>query len=283
MIVASQKTPQANLPTIENHKIKVIASFFPLYDFARHIGGDRVDVSAMVPVGTEPHDWEPTIQQVQEMLSADVFVYNGAGIDKWANSVDAKLKVNTSQGLHLLIDSAGQSDPHTWLDPIMAKHEVELIRDGMIQADPQNSDYYTKNANDYLAQIDALNKNITDGLSDCKTHEFIAFHKAFSYFANRYNLTQNSLLGEDPEGEIPPQTLQQMIDLATKNGIHVIYSEELLDPRLANIVASSIPDGKNEVLSPIEGVKPDEQKAGIGYIEKMNMNLQNLREGMGCK
>lgn len=92
MIIASPNTQQTNLPIIENHKIKVIASFFPLYDFARHIGGNRVDVSAMVPIGTEPHDWEPTIQQVQEILTADVFVYNGAGIDKWADSVRCKTK-----------------------------------------------------------------------------------------------------------------------------------------------------------------------------------------------
>lgn len=277
----SQTNLQQN-PT-SNHKIKVVASFFPLYDFARHIGGDRADAIAMVPIGAEPHDWEPTVQQVQDMLSADVFVFNGAGIDKWADRVDSKIKVNASQGLQLLVDSAGQSDPHTWLDPIMAKHQIELIRDGMIQADPQNADYYTQNAKNYLAQIDSLNKNITDGLTNCKTHDFIAFHKAFSYFSNRYNLTQHSLLGEDPEGEIPPQTLQQMIDLAKQNGIHVIYSEELLDPRLANVVASSIPDGKNEVLSPIEGLKPDEQKAGWGYIDKMNMNLKNLREGLECQ
>lgn len=277
----SQTNVQQN--PVSEHKIKVVASFFPLYDFARHIGGNRSDVIVMVPIGAEPHDWEPTVQQVQDMLSSDVFVFNGAGIDRWAEKVDTKIKVNASQGLQLLVDSAGQPDPHTWLDPIMAKHQVELIRDGMIQADPQNTDYYTQNAKNYLVQIDSLDKNIIDGLSNCKTHDFIAFHKAFSYFSNRYNLTQHSLLGEDPEGEIPPQTLQQMIDLAKQNGIHIIYSEELLDPRLANVVASSIPDGKNEVLSPIEGLKPDEQKAGWGYIEKMNMNLKNLREGLQCQ
>jgi len=74
-----------------------------------------------------------------------------------------------------------------------------------------------------------------------------------------------------------------MIDLAKQHNIHVVYSEDLLDPRLANVIASSIPNGKDEVLSPLEGLKPDEQKAGLGYIDKMEMNLANLRDGLQCK
>jgi zinc transport system substrate-binding protein len=271
----------------QQHRLKVIASFFPLYDFAKNIVGNKANVTVMVPIGSEPHDWEPTIQQVQEINSADVFIFNGAGIDKWAEGIKngPKLIVNASEGLPLLRDSSGQADPHTWLDPVMAKQQVELIRDGIIKADPQNAAYYKQNAQDYLAKLDSLNSNFTKGLSknNCNIRDFIAFHKAFTYFANRYNLTQHSLLGEDPEGEIAPQTLQQMIDLAKQHNIHVVYSEDLLDPRLANVIASSIPNGKDELLSPLEGLKPDEQKAGLGYIDKMEMNLANLRDGLQCK
>lgn len=270
------------------HSLKIIASFYPLYDFAQHVAGNKANVTVMVPIGAEPHDWEPTIQQVQDLKSADVFIFNGIGMDRWVANVlngnnGPRVAVNSSEGLQLIRDSSGQADPHTWLDPVMAKHQVELIRDGLIKVDPQNADYYKQNAKDYLTKLDSLDAKITTALSNCNTHDFIAFHKAFSYFANRYNLTQHSLLGEDPEGEIPPQTLQQMIDLAKQHNIHVIYSEDLLDPRLANVVASSIPNGKSEVLSPIEGLKPDEQKAGLGYIDKMNLNLMNLREGLQCR
>jgi len=111
--------------TISNHKIKVVTSFFPLYDFARHVSGDRIEATSMVPIGAEPHDWEPTVQQVQAILSSDVFVYNGAGIDKWDDKVEAKIKVDSSHGLKLLVDYTGQPDPHTWLDPIMVEHQVE--------------------------------------------------------------------------------------------------------------------------------------------------------------
>jgi zinc transport system substrate-binding protein len=262
---------------------KVVASFFPLYDFAKHVGGNKVNVTTLVPIGVEPHDWEPTAQQMQRLLSADLFVYNGAGIDKWADKIETKLKVNASEDLPLLTDNNGNHDPHTWLDPLLAKRQVELIRNGLIKSDPQNTDYYIQNAQSYITQLDSLDAEIKSELSTCAKTDFIAFHSAFSYFSNRYGLHQYTILGEDPEGEIQPQTLERLVNLAKQYSIHVIYSEEFLDPRNAQVIADEIPNGKVLVLSPIEGVIADEQQAGIGYLEKMQQNLENLKEGLDCK
>jgi zinc transport system substrate-binding protein len=264
---------------------KVVASFFPLYDFAKHVGGNKVNVTTMVPIGVEPHDWEPTTQQIQNLLSADLFVYNGAGIDKWADKiVETKLlKVNASEGLPLLTDNHGNHDPHTWLDPVLAKRQVELIRNGLIKADPQNADYYVQNAQSYISQLDSLDAKIKSELPNCTKTDFIAFHSAFSYFSIRYGLHQHTILGEDPEGEILPQTLEQLANFAKQYGIHVIYSEDLLDPRLAQTIANEIPNGKVLVLSPIEGVSTKDQHVGIGYLEKMQQDLQNLKAGLDCK
>jgi zinc transport system substrate-binding protein len=265
------------------YPLKVEASFFPLYDFAKHVGGNKVSVTAMVPVGVEPHDWEPTAQQIQSLLSDDLFIYNGAGIDNWADKVETRVKVDASEGLHLLTDNHGNPDPHTWLDPVLAKRQVELIRDGLIETDPLNTDYYIQNAQSYIEQLDSLNAKIRSDLSNCAKKDFIAFHSAFSYFSNRYGLHQHTILGEDPEGEIPPQTLLQLVNFANQYGIDVIYSEDLLDPRNAQTIANEIPNGKVLVLSPVEGVSPEEQQAGIGYFEKMQQNLENLKLGLDCE
>lgn len=195
-----------SLSASQNGPAKVVASFFPLYDFAKHVGGNKVNVTTMVPVGVEPHDWEPTTQQIQGLLSADLLVYNGASIDKWADKIETKLKVNASEGLPLLTDDHENHDPHTWLDPILAKRQVELIRNGLIKADPQNTDFYMQNAQSYLAQLDSLDAKIESELSTCAKTDFIAFHSAFSYFSNRYGLHQHTILGEDPEGEIRPKS-----------------------------------------------------------------------------
>ena len=281
--------------TVDNSKVRVAASFFPLYDFARQVGGDRAEVTSMVPSGVEPHDWEPTIKQISDANSADLFIYNGAGFESWAQAIEAELAIDTSSGLELMQaaeeeaheeeeeDEHGGTDPHIWLDPILAKQQVEKIRAGFAQADPGNAQYYNNNAASFIAELDALDASIRSELSECGAHDFIAFHNAFSYFANRYGLTQHSVHGGLPEGEVPPQRLQEIVDLANELKIDTIYSEELVDPRLAETIAAEIPNGRVLVLSPIEGLEEEEEKAGLGYIDKMEQNLVNLKAGLKCE
>ncbi|HZA62614.1 MAG TPA: zinc ABC transporter substrate-binding protein, partial [Nitrososphaeraceae archaeon] len=96
------------------------------------------------------------------------------------------------------------------------------------------------------------------------------------YFANRYGLTQHSIQWLSPEAEVSPQQIQQIIELARGRDVDTIYSEDLIDPRLANVIAQEIPNGKVLVLSPIEGINKEEQNAGEGYLNKMRENLEIL-------
>jgi zinc transport system substrate-binding protein len=119
-------------------------------------------------------------------------------------------------------------------------------------------------------------------LETCKKRDFISFHNSFSYFALRYGVTQHSISGSAPEAEITPLRLAEIIDLARKLGISVIYSEELVDPRKALVISEEIPNGKVLTLSPIEGITKNEQSMGIGYLDKMNENIRNLAKGLDC-
>jgi zinc transport system substrate-binding protein len=298
-------TTTATLTTqqVANDKLEVIASFFPLYDFARHVGGDRAQVSSLIPLGIEPHDWEPTAQNIVALQNADMFIFNGAGFEgEWITQIESNLKVDTSTGIQLLEGGEGEdhqeeqlgeedniaatADPHIWLDPILAKHQVEVIRDAFIQLDPENSSYYRDNAARYISELESLDASIKAELlsSNCSLKDFIAFHDAFSYFATRYNLTQHSIQGISPEvGEILPQRIIQIRDLATQLRIDTIYSEDLVDSRLATVVANEIPNGRVLTLSPIEGVEQEELDQGIGYIEKMRENIENLKVGLKCQ
>jgi len=279
-------------------KVKVVASFYPMYDFVQKIGGDRVEVSSMIPLGVEPHDWEPTIQQRLKAESSDMIVYNGAGFEKWIEEINAKFKVDTSEGLELLegnseggdhqTSASGHTDlnenvdPHIWLDPILAKYQIEKIRDGLIKIDPANTNYYNGNAKKFIADLDSLDAFIRSELSNCNKTDFIAFHNAFTYFSNRYGLNQHSVSGVSPEGDILPQRLQEIIKLSRELNIDTIYAEDLIDPRLVNVIATEIPNGKVLILSPIEGIDEEEQKAGIGYVDKMRQNIENLKVGLRC-
>lgn len=269
--------------------VQIVASFYPLYEFSSRVAGDRADVTTLVPPGIEPHDWEPSLADVTRVRAADMLVINGAGFESWADSIGARKIVNTSEGIELEEHEEedgghghGAADPHIWLDPILAKQQVATIRDALEQADPDNAEYYSKNAASYMAELDSLDSYIRSELSSCERSEFIAFHDAFGHFAERYGLEQHAIHGLSPEGEVLPQRLEQVIGLARSLGISVIYSEDLADSRLAQVVAGEIPGGRVLVLSPIEGISRDERTAGIGYVEKMMENVTNLKEGLGC-
>jgi zinc transport system substrate-binding protein len=275
----------------EQSGITVVASFYPLYEFASRVGGDRAEVSSLVPVGIEPHDWEPTLQDRLRVQSATMLVINGAGFESWAGGMEAQVIVDTSEGIGLEHEEVGEDEhghesgvnPHIWLDPVLAKHQVEKIRDAMVNTDPENADYYKENADAFAAELDQLDAFINSELDDCEKSDFIAFHDAFAHFAERYGLTQHSIHGISPEGEILPRRMQEIIELTNELGIDVIYSEDLIDSRLADAIAGEIPGGRVLVLSPIEGIDREERVAGIGYIDKMRENIANLKVGLECR
>lgn len=269
-------------------RIKVVASFYPVYEFVKEIGGNKVDVTSLIPIGVEPHDYEPTIQQIQNAETADLVVYNGAGLEKWIDKINAKFKVEASQGLNLLMSNdtgnSGTYDLHVWLDPILAEMEVENIRDALVKIDPANTQYYKANADRFIGKLNDLDYRIKTELATCNKKDFIAFHNAFTYFANRYGLNQHSVhQGLTPEGEVLPQRLQGVIELARDLGLHIVYSEDLVDPRSSEVIAQEIPNGKVLILSPIEGINSEEQRAGSGYLNKMNENVENLKIGLECQ
>ena len=168
----------------DGQKLKVMASFYPMYDFAVKIGGDKAEVTNMVPAGTEPHDWEPAAADIKNLEEAALFAYSGGGMEHWVDDVLASLEtkklvsVEASAGVTLrsghIHDEEehkgaeehteeeehghdhGQFDPHVWLSPVNAKKEMENIKNAYVKADPENKDYYEKNYQTYTAEFDKL-------------------------------------------------------------------------------------------------------------------------------
>lgn len=275
-------TPNATGLTESNSRLNIVASFYPIFEFVKQIGGDRVAVTSLIPVGVEPHDYEPTIQQIQNAESADAIFFNGLGFESsWLSRIDNNNLVDTSLGANIT-NTGNAIDPHIWLDPILVKNQVKNIEKALIELDPENKEYYQNNAINFTTALGSLDALIRSTLQTCDKKDFIAFHDAFSYFANRYGLKQHSIQGASPEGEVLPQRIQEIVELARDLGINVLYSEELVDPRFAEIIAQEIPNGRVLILSPIEGIDSDEQEAGIGYLDKMRENIDNLKVGLQC-
>ncbi len=268
---------------IEHHK--VLVTFYPLYQFTKAIGKEKVDVTMIIPSGIEPHDWEPTIQDIQKMEDADMIVINGAGLEPWITKIASVnpniVIVDSSAGIQLLkensngFDKTGKNDPHIWLDPVLAKKQIQNIADNLIKFDPQNAQYYQQNADDYKAKLDILDSKIKTDISVCDKKDFLAFHDAFSYFSKEYGLHQYTIVGGlDPETEPTAPTLQQVTEDAQTLGLHVIFTEEAVNPRVSQVIADEI-HGKVLVLSPLEVTDKN-----IDYITKMEQNLSNLKEAL---
>jgi zinc transport system substrate-binding protein len=267
-------------PIVEGSKLNIVASFYPIYEFVNQVGSDKVTVTSLIPVGIEPHDFEPTIQQIQETESADAVLFNGLGFESsFLDRMSNDNLLDTSVGVNI----SNTMDPHIWLDPILAKTQVKNIEEALVKLDPVNKDYYHNNAANFSRTLDILDAQIRSILQTCDKRDFITSHDAFGHFADRYGLNQHSIQGIAPDGQILPQKIQETVELARDKGISVIYSEEFVDPRFAEVIAQEIEGAEVLTLSPIEGIKTEEQADGIDYIDKMSENLANLKIGLGCQ
>lgn len=270
----------------DNSKLQVISSFYPLQEFSQNVGQKKVDVTLLVPPGIEPHDWGPTIKDVQRLQQSDLIIINGIGFETWVDNLTEinyqGVIVDTSNGI--LVKSINEKkehnedfhnsgDPHIWLNPATVKIQVQNIANAFSNSDPKNQQYYQSNAVKYTEQLDLLDLKIRNELSGCSS-DFIAFHDAFSYFADEYNLNQYTIIqSNNPRGEATAKTLENVISMAKELNIKVIFSEENVNPKTSEIIANEI-GGKVLILSPIEVFT-----SGT-YISRMTENLNNLKEAL---
>ena len=257
------------------------ASIYPLYEFARHVAGDRVEVIMLVPAGVAPHDWEPAPRDVARLQTARVLVYNGGGLEPWVDRLLPQLRdtvaIDASAALALQ-----EQDPHVWLDPVLAQAQVEAIRAGLARADPDGADAYTQNARAYAEGLGALHRAFEDGLRDCARRDIVVSHASFGYLARRYGLQQVPVMGLTPEAEPSPADLARIVRLARRRGVQYIFFETLVSARLAETLAREI-GARTLVLNPVEGLTKDEAAAGQTYATLMETNLQNLRTALECR
>jgi zinc transport system substrate-binding protein len=267
----------------------VVASFYPMYEFARQVAGERAQVLSLVPPGVHGHDWEPSPQDIVQVRRARAFVYNGAGFEPWAEKLikeaagPATVVVAASAGLTVArAGTNGDTDPHVWLDPVLARSEVEAIRAALERSDPTGKAAYADNARAFSARLDALNLSFEAGLRDCSRREVVVSHAAFGYLTRRYRLEQISVMGLIPEAEPSPAALAGIVRQARQRKVAAIFLEPMVSPRLAETLAREI-GVRILPLNPVEGVTTEEAKEGTTYVDLMARNLESLRAGLGCR
>ena len=232
-----------------NGKIGVGVSIGPEIEWVNAVGGDKVSVTLMVPEGSDPHTYEPLPSQLAQVSKAKMYVEIGTPLEFETNYMD-KIKsanpnmiiVNASKGVLLIPNSAENEsdtmDPHDWTDPKNAMIMVNNIYDGLVQVDPKDKDYFQKNRDQYIQQLQTLDKNTTKLLKDKQNTDILVYHPAFGYYAKDYNLTQVGAMLNDEEPS--PQRIANMVDIAKKNNITVLFNEPQYDPKFMQSIASQV-------------------------------------------
>ncbi|HSW66318.1 MAG TPA: zinc ABC transporter substrate-binding protein [Bacillota bacterium] len=273
--------------------LKVVASFYPMGEFASQVGGNKVQVTTLVKPGTEPHDYDPSASDMATIYQSKVLIYNGAGLERWADKISGELDahkvvhIRASDGLSLRpraqsdAENNASADPHVWMDPVLAIRQVTNIKKGLIAADPANRQTYETNAANYIAQLQALSSSFKTGLQHCRLHQIVTSHQAFSYLAAEYDLQAVGIAGLSPDSEPSPEKLAQVAEFARKNNVGYIFFETLLSPKLSQTIAREV-GAKTIAFNPLEGLTANEIAAGKNYVSVQKDNLRALRTALDC-
>lgn len=264
---------------IDSDKPQVYTSFYALYDFTKEIAGDNVDVYNIVPAGTEPHDWEPTVQDMSNINNADVLFYNGLGMESWIDKVKSSLVSSEVRfeelSLGVQVDENG-TDPHIWLDPQNVKIMCKNILDTLCEIDPDNKDIYEVNYNNYMVSLDSLDKLYADTITNVYNKNIVVSHEAYNYLCNAYGLKQIAIDGISADSEPSPDKMKDLISFINENNIKYIFYEELVSQKTAEILAQET-GTKLLPLNPFEGLTNEEISRGENYISVMYENLENIK------
>lgn len=262
----------------EQDKLQVTASFYPMAEFARAIGGERAQVTMLVPDGAEPHDWEPSPRDLTKIGRSQLFVYNGL-VEPWAEQAlqaVAERKVLAVQAGSGLYENGGKQDPHVWISPKKAMIEVERITDAFCEADAANAAYYQENSRKYLAQLQELDRQMQEIAAAAQKRVFITSHAAFGHLAADYGLQQLAVSGLSPQAEPTPADLQRLAGIVKREQVDYIFFETLSDPRIAKVLAKET-GVQTAVLDPLEGLSEEGRKENLDYIKIMQRNIDNLK------
>jgi len=271
-------------------KLQVVASFYPLYYFASQIAGDKADVTNITPAGAEPHDYEPSTQDIGRIEKSSILIINGGQLEAWGDKIKEDLQsknievVTATEGLvtQEFEEEELIKDPHVWLDPVLAKKEVEKIAQAFIKVDPVNKTFYESNEINLENKLGSLDKSFKEGLRDCQQKNIVTSHAAFRYIASRYGLIQISISGLSPDQEPSPKQLAEVTRFARTNNVKYIFFETLISPKLSETIAKEI-GAKTLVFNPLEGLTKDDEAVGKDYLSVQQENLASLRVALECK
>jgi zinc/manganese transport system substrate-binding protein/manganese/iron transport system substrate-binding protein len=266
--------------------VRAVTSLEIFADMVRNVGGDRVDVDALLPSGADPHTYELSPQRVADVARADIVFVNGLGLEESIHDVIENNAggpvLELTEGLPLLEETGDKDDghegnPHAWLDARLAARYVEHIRDGLIGIDPEGAAEYEANAAAYLEELGALDREIEEAVQSIpeQNRKLVTFHDAFPYLASRYGLEIIAVVLESPGQEPNARDVARLTETLRAAGVPAVFREPQFNAEILEQAADEAGVRVLELLS-------DAYTDGVdSYIDLMRYNMEQLLEGLG--
>lgn len=291
-------------------RINIVTSIFPLADILQNIGGELVEVTALLSAGASPHTYEPTVEQARIVARADLIVYVGGGLDDWILKLAsmAEKEVILVEVMDFLEGFVlphlppcttahdeehheheheheedccdhfhGFYDPHVWTDPFLVKEKIApSLAEILAGIKPESKSEIMSNLKIFQEELQALHEEITAAVRSFTRKHFIAYHSAWNYFALRYGLEVVANVEEFPGKEPSAKWLSELVKLAGEHSVKVIFAEPQLSSKVAQVIAAEI-EGKVLILDPLGGVGLTGRDS---YIRLMRYNTEIFKQGL---
>ena len=281
--------------------LRILATVFPLREFAAAVAGDRGEAGLLLPPGAGVHTWQPRPGDITRLAECDLLLFIGSGLEPWLPdmlkafppgrvrtleaaaglAIDAPpaVEAEDNDGEH----AHGALDPHVWLDFELDVRIVGRIAEELARLDPEGRPVFSANATKLAGRLRELDAAFREGLAGCGGRELVlAGHGAFGYMARRYGLTQTALYGLSPDAQPKPKDLMKAVDFCRAKGIKTVFFENSVPPDLSKTLAREI-GGRVLVLHAGHNLTREQQEKGVGFFDLMVEDLARLREGLGCR
>jgi manganese transport system substrate-binding protein len=279
----------------KSDKVEVVATYSIIYDLVKNVGGDKVEVHSMVPIGANPHEYDPLPEDVKKMTDADVVFYNGLNLEEGNSWFEKLLQTSDKDGkdapvyrvservepIHL--ESKGlekEPDPHAWLNIQNGIIYVENIRDALMKEDPDHKEYYEKNAEAYITELRKLHDETLTELSSIPEEQriLITSEGAFKYFGEAYQMDTAYIWEINSENQGTPQQIKDLVDFINQGTVPALFVETSVDPRSMETVAkeTGVPI-KGKVFTDSLGKPGDD---GDTYKGMMEWNTKTVINGL---
>jgi len=288
--------------SVRNDKIKIVATLFPQYDFARTVAGDRAQVELLLPLGTDSHSFDPSMKDAAKLSDADIFIYTGEVMENWAlpfaeNAPDSCIILDVSKNIEPIclddehdLDNESEAhnhshsvnvDPHIWTSPENAAIIVNDILESLCFIDPENSDYYIQNATEYTEKLLQLDADFAECVENARLDTLYFGGKfAFRYFAQHYGIKCVTLYDSCSESSEPdPATVTSMVKAIKDDKVKVVLYPELSDDRSAESIAEGT-GAHTALFHSCHNLSKNEFESGKTYLSIMYENLEVLREAL---